>query len=256
MPTILVINIVLALLGGLGGIVGLEQLWVAIPPTVATPAQAPVQPVPFPPHPTPVPLQPPPEPTVVPAQPASTRVDAIAPRAVPSQAPAQPPPAAPSQVPSQPAPAPVKPTSLRSEFLIEPGDGIGPFRIGMRIEYLEGRLGANKGIQKFADGSSVYRWFEPPTNAGIAARISDAGVVQRIWVLNDDRYKTKEGLHIGSTEAQVRSVLGAPTELEEDQQQKTRTLRYYGVGVWFIIQLDDRYTFYNAVYDIGVMSPR
>jgi hypothetical protein len=254
MPAIFVVNIVLALLGGPGGIPGLPQL--TVPNPAAAPAEAPVQPVPFPPAPMPMPLQPPPDPRVVSGQQDSTRVDAIAPGPVRAQTPAQPP-AAPSQAPSQPAQVPAKPSmSLRSAFLIEPGDGIGPFRIGMRIEYLEGRLGGNKGIQKFEDGSSVYRWFEPPTNAGIAARISDAGVVQRIWVLNDERYKTKEGLHIGNTEAQVRSTLGAPTEVEEDQQQKTRTLRYYGAGVWFIIQLDDRYTFYNAVYDIGVMPPR
>jgi 3-phenylpropionate/trans-cinnamate dioxygenase ferredoxin reductase subunit len=44
---------------------------------------------------------------------------------------------------------------------------------------------------------------------GVAATEND--MVIRVWVLNDEKYTTREGLHAGSTEAQVRAILGEPT---------------------------------------------
>lgn len=123
----------------------------------------------------------------------------------------------------------------------------------MTVKDVEAKIGPSKGAQKAPDGSAVYRWFEPPKNTGIGARISQTGTVERMWVLNDNRYATREGLHIGSTEAQVRAVLGAPSKVIENPQSKTRELLYDKLGLWFIIQLNEQFIYYNQVFDIGVM---
>lgn len=193
-----------------------------------------------PPAPSPVPTAA--TPAVLPAPPA--------PAEPPAAAPAPPAPASP--VP--PTPVPARRPSVSPAFIIRPGVGIGQLTLGMSVKALEAKLGPNKGVQKAPDGTSVYRWFEPPKNAGIAARIAQDGNVQRIWVLNDDRYATEEGLHVGSTEAEVRAALGAPSAEFESQADKTRTLQYGKLGLWFIIQLDQQFIYYNQVFDIGVMA--
>jgi hypothetical protein len=118
------------------------------------------------------------------------------------------------------------------------------------------RLGTSKGATGLEDGTTMYRWFEPPSNSGIGVRTTQNGTVLRVWVLNDDRYRTKEGLHIGSTEAEVRAAIGAPTLIDINVHDKTRTLVYESLGLWFTIQLDQRYRFYNAVFDIGIMPKK
>jgi hypothetical protein len=167
-------------------------------------------------------------------------------------------PAKPS-VPTQPTLAPLpSPASVSSDpFLIWPGQSIGPISLGMQIQEGIARLGPSKGVQELDDGTVMYRWFEPPRNVGIGARVSPAGVVLRVWVLNDQRYRTKEGeLHIGSTEAEVRAALGNPTRVEVNAQGETKILMYESLGLWLSIQLDQQFTFYNTVFDIGVLQPK
>ncbi|HKV44932.1 MAG TPA: hypothetical protein VJT32_09715 [bacterium] len=124
----------------------------------------------------------------------------------------------------------------------------------MRVQEVVRVLGRGKSQQKLGDGSTVYRWFEPPRNDGIGMRVTPAGVVYRIWAINDIAYTTNSGLRVGSTEAQVIAKLGTPTRTVLDPRSKTKTLLYAQLGVWFSIQLDPRYTFYNTVYEIGVRS--
>ena len=87
-------------------------------------------------------------------------------------------------------------------------------------------------------------------------RIDPNGTVRMAWVINDARYTTREGLHVGSTEAEVVSALGAPTRVEHNSQAKTKTLIYEPIGLWFSIQLDERLHFFTTVFDIGVMTKR
>jgi hypothetical protein len=129
-------------------------------------------------------------------------------------------------------------------------------RLGMPVRDETARLGTSKGTAGLADGTTMYRWFEPPSNTGIGVRSAQDGTVLRVWVLNDDRYRTKEGLHIGSTEAEVRAAVGNPTIIDINVQDKTRTLVYESLGLWFSIQLDQRYKFYNEVFDIGIMPKK
>jgi S1-C subfamily serine protease len=141
-------------------------------------------------------------------------------------------------------------------FLIVPGQSVGPVRLGRPAREETAGLGASKGSVELDDGTMMYRWFEPPSNAGIGVRTAQNDTVLRAWVLNDERYRTKEGLHVGSTEAEVRAALGVPTRVEFSSKAKTRTLIYESLGLWFSIQLDQQYNFYNAVFDIGVMAKK
>jgi len=145
--------------------------------------------------------------------------------------------------------------SSSTPFLIVPGQSIGPVRLGTPLTGGMVRLGPAKGTAKLDDGTTVYRWYEPPSNIGIGVRTNQNGMVFWVWVLNDARYSTKEGLHVGSSEGEIKAALGAPTRVEVSSQAKTRTLIYEALGLWLNIQLDQQLNFYNTVFDIGVMSP-
>ncbi len=91
-------------------------------------------------------------------------------------------------------------------------------------------------------------------NAGVGVAAAQNGMVLRVWVLNDERYSTKEGLRVGSTEAQVRAVLGDPTRVRIDQDTRLKWLYYDSLGMWFSIQLNERAPFHNQVWDIGIIK--
>ncbi len=104
----------------------------------------------------------------------------------------------------------------------------------------------------------MYVWFYPNATIkiGLGVRATKAGKVFRIWVQDNDRYLTKEGLRIGSTEAEVRAALGAPSSVENDYEQHDKILWYEPLGVVFFINDDPAQAFYNAVYAIGVFEQR
>jgi hypothetical protein len=141
-----------------------------------------------------------------------------------------------------------------TSFLIVPGQSIGLVRLGTPLRAGMARLGDAKGTAKLDDGTTVYRWYEPPSNIGIGVRANQSGMVLRVWVLNDARYTIKEGLHVGSGEAEIKAALGAPSRVEVNSQAKTRTLIYEELGLWLNIQLDQQLNFYNTVFEIGVMT--
>jgi len=138
---------------------------------------------------------------------------------------------------------------------VVPGQSIGPVRLGMDIRDVAAVLGPEAGSSNLPDGSVVHRWLAPPKNVGFAVRASRTGKVYRIWVLNDGRYATKERLHAGSPEAEVRAALGRPSEVTMNSQGGFKTLWYDSRGIWFSIQLNSRYTFFNSVFEVGVMQP-
>jgi len=126
----------------------------------------------------------------------------------------------------------------------------------MTLKAVEAALGPTKGTAQLSDGTSVYRWFAPPKNDGIGVRVSKGGIVTRVWALNDVRYVTQDGLHVGSAEADIRAKLGMPSNVTTNAQAKTKILTYEGVGIWFSIQEDQQYLFYNAVFEIGIIPQR
>ena len=217
-------------------------------PTPPAPSlAAPPQPVPSPAPPSQEEPAPAPSPAA-PPQPAPTPVPpvAVSPQPTPVTPPAAPPPPEPT-----PAATRVSPEVL----VVEPGKGIGPVKLGMRLQDVVSVLGPRKSDAQFSDGVVVYRWFEPPSNNGIGVRATKAGMVFRIWTLNDDRYVTKGGLHAGSSEGEILAVLGKPSRVLTDSASKTKILIYDSLGIWFTIQLDKQYKFYNAVFEIGIMEP-
>src|SRR5579864_601805 len=163
--------------------------------------------------------------------------------------------AAPAVLIEGPPPYGIVYTPDTSSCLISPGKGIGHVRLGGSIKRAFSYLGPAKAASPDPDGGgNRWLWFEPPENSGIGAFVSPNGIIERMWAQNDTRYVTQGGLHIGYTEAQVRSILGAPDQTV-DTQIKTRELLYDILGLWFIIQLDERFAFFNHVFDIGVMRP-
>jgi hypothetical protein len=115
-------------------------------------------------------------------------------------------------------------------------------------------LGPQASSSVLPDGSLVYRWFAPPKNVGLRVRATKTGRIYRIWALNDPKYMTRQHLHAGSTEAEVRAALGDPARVLTDSSGGVKTLRYDALGMWIDIQLDKRYTFYNSVFSIGIMQ--
>jgi hypothetical protein len=135
-----------------------------------------------------------------------------------------------------------------------PGTAIGSVKLGMRMPDLQAALGQPARRVQRADGSSELYWYQPPTNRGVGVVVSKAGQVQRAWALNDTRFTTLHNLHIGSTEAEVRAALGAPSNVGVNSQLGIKVLTYSQIGVWFFIQMDQKYSFYNQVFEIGIMA--
>ncbi|HKV45193.1 MAG TPA: fused MFS/spermidine synthase, partial [bacterium] len=148
---------------------------------------------------------------------------------------------------------PVTPT-LRREIV--PGRRIGPVELGTDLRDVVAILGPQMRIGTLPGGNTVDVWFAPPKNVGMGVRATGTGKVYRIWVVNNGRYMTKEHLHAGSTEAEVRAALGKPSSVTMDSRTATKILSYDFLGEWFAIQLNARYSLYNEVFEIGVLSPR
>jgi len=137
-----------------------------------------------------------------------------------------------------------------------PGEGIGPALLGMRIQDALAALGPAKHTQVLPDGNTLYEWFAPPRNSGLGVRATAAGIVYRVWTLNDDRYAIGDGVHVGSTEAFARAALGAPSQVVADTSRGIKTLSYPSLGLWVTIQTDQRYAYYGKVFEIGVTKPQ
>jgi hypothetical protein len=139
---------------------------------------------------------------------------------------------------------------------IAPGRGIGPVELGTDIREVMAFLGPPVSVSTLPDGNLVQEWFAPPMNVGIGVRATRTGKVYRVWVLNNGRYTTKEHLHAGSTETEVRAALGNPSRTVIDSHTATKILNYDALGEWFSIQLNPRYSFYNRVFEIGILPPK
>lgn len=171
------------------------------------------------------------------------------PVAIPAPSPAASPSAA------QPSPSP-GPAAAEEAFLITPGQGVGRLRLGMRLQDVTAILGPPMGTETNADGISTFRWYAPPSNSGIGVRTTRAGVVYAVHVLNEPSYATFERLRVGSTEDEIRRVLGEPTRINLDENRGDKFLEYHALGINFTINLDSQYSFHNAAYEISVYQKR
>ena len=137
-----------------------------------------------------------------------------------------------------------------------PGEGIGPVLLGMRMQDALAALGPAKNTRVLPDGTTLYEWFAPPQNSGLGVRATAAGMVYRVWALNDDQYAIGSGVHVGSTEAFARAALGQPSQVVADTSRGIKTLSYPSLGLWVAIQTDQRYAYYGKVFEIGVTQPQ
>jgi hypothetical protein len=118
--------------------------------------------------------------------------------------------------------------------LIMPGVGIGPLVLGMNITDVVKVMGTPKFTQARANGV-VYAWFEHVSlpsgrakgDGGLYALCTETGEVVRVGAYLDNRYKTTEGLGVGSSDKEVRKALGDPTRTRQDTN--THYLDYPGV---------------------------
>lgn len=208
-----------------------------------------------------------------PPSPAAAQPQAPPPTPAPAQAqtpPRTPPPAPVAPTPTRtPPPAPVAPTRPQTpprttaatpapvsadHFTVVPGQRIGAAKLGMRDQDVRSALGPPASANQQNGGATVVRWYKPPRNDGIGAEVAKDGTVDRVWALNDARFTTLKNVHIGSTEAQLRAALGAPSTVAVDDARKNKILIYRQLGIFFYIQLDSKLLFYNQVFEIGVMG--
>ncbi len=138
-------------------------------------------------------------------------------------------------------------------YLITPGVGIGPIQIGMHIEQIVGILGTPKSTS--GQGRTiVYRWYEPSAarKEGLSVRTAKDGVAVTVSAQNDARYHTANGMHPGSTEADVNAAFGVPSRVEKDAATGTETLWYHSEGIAFAINRNRSFRFYNQIFSIDV----
>ncbi len=136
------------------------------------------------------------------------------------------------------------------------GQSMGPVGLGEDIGDVTAVLGPQMRMDTLSDGSIVHLWFAPPRSAGLGVRTTATGKVYMIWVQNDGRYTTTEGVHAGSTEAEVRASFGNPSRETMNPQPAIKTLWYDSLGVWFSISLEADASFYHTVYAVGVMRAK
>ena len=162
---------------------------------------------------------------------------------------------APTAPAAQPLPA-APPAQQGGPSTIVPGRSVGAVRLGMTVQDVEAAIGRAKGTEQRPGVGVDYTWYAPPADSGLGLRATAEGVVRQIWVLNDSAYRTREGLHAGSTDAEVTAALGAPSwTLEVASQQKSTTLMYDKLGVWFSVRPSATNPSRNVVFRIDVMDP-
>ena len=136
---------------------------------------------------------------------------------------------------------------------IVPGKRIGLVSLGMSMQDVVAVLGLSATAESLPDGSVDHHWVTLPGTSDLGVRVTK-GIASRVWVRGASAYAMSDRLHIGSTEDDVRSVLGAPSwVLTVESVAKMKMLIYDSLGVWLSIQLDERRPLYNAVFEIGIM---
>lgn len=159
----------------------------------------------------------------------------------------------PASLPTAPAGQPARPAPPGAATIV-PGRAIGAVRLGMALQDVVALLGRAKETIARPGIGVDYLWYAAPDGSGVGVRTTDAGVVRRIWVVNDAAYRTAQGLHAGSTEAEVRATLGAPSwTIAVASSDKSTTLMYETLGLWFTIRPSPSDPDRNVVYRIDVL---
>jgi hypothetical protein len=159
-----------------------------------------------------------------------------------------------SPLASQPAPSTGGTTSPET-FLIVPGQSMGRVRLGMQLREAIAILGQPSSTEQNSDGTSNVQWYHEE-NEGIGAVVGPDSAVRELWALNDPRYATRDQLRAGNTEADIRALLKDPTRVKDLADRGDRVLEYDAQGIWFTINLDAKFRYFQNVYEIGVYRAR
>lgn len=154
--------------------------------------------------------------------------------------------------------APAIAQAVPDQYLITPGVGIGPVRIGMHIADATKILGTPALARRFEhgavlptpDGATSYQW-----NNGLTAQTDRAGTIYFLGE-NDWRYATPEGLHVKSAEADIRSKLGDPSRVVHENTWDFAFVMYDHAGIGFLIRTAPNMPDAHTVIQIGVFVPR
>jgi hypothetical protein len=98
-----------------------------------------------------------------------------------------------------------------ARYLVAPGLGVGPVKLGMKMAEVEATLGAPAKVDR--DARTVwYTWRDAPQGAlrSLVVETVDDLVIL-ISVAHDERYRTREGIGAGDTDGAVRDVYGRPS---------------------------------------------
>jgi hypothetical protein len=89
--------------------------------------------------------------------------------------------------------------------------GIGPLRIGLSLAEIRRRFGAVSEYGPHPDGDCEY--FRAPAFPGVSMMVQEGRVV-RIDI-DDPRYRTRSGAHVGMSERRIRAIYGRQMVVEE-----------------------------------------
>ncbi|MDR7416058.1 MAG: hypothetical protein QN193_03700 [Armatimonadota bacterium] len=116
---------------------------------------------------------------------------------------------------------------IPAAFLIVPGQRVGPVVLGMRVVQVFQHLGPPAG-RAGSEGGGKFFW----PQRGITVRVDSAGHVDTIFV-EHPRYRTAQGIGVGSGLEEVLRAFGPTHQAQEDRS--TLVLAYPGLGISFAL---------------------
>jgi hypothetical protein len=98
----------------------------------------------------------------------------------------------------------------QARYLVVPGIGMGPIRLGMKVHDVEAILGAPARVDR--DPRTVwYTWRDASGSLRSIAVEALDDLVILISVAHDERYRTREGVGPGDTDHTVQEAFGRPS---------------------------------------------
>ena len=115
-------------------------------------------------------------------------------------------------------------------YLVVPGRSAGPAVLGMPGQELVRQLGRPSGAVR-AEAGTRLSW----PRVGLSVRLDRDGKVEAVFV-ESPRFRTREGVGVGSTREDVVVAFGPTDHAQEDRS--TLILAYPGLGISFAIRKD------------------
>src|ERR1035437_292289 len=123
--------------------------------------------------------------------------------------------------------------SSSESIVVEPGVAIGSVHSGMTIEQITAELGQPN--QTVVSASPEINGVLDYTNIGLSVIPGGGGVVRSVGVRPPFAGRTKEGIGMGASRADIIKAYGEPTAAKQIQPD-SEVLRYDPLGVRFQLQ--------------------